>query len=60
MGAKPLARAVTLLVLLALLVQAVTGLGMMLFHWYAVEDVHEVGGIVLIVAAAMHITLHRR
>lgn len=60
MGAKSFGKAVTLLVMLALLVQAVTGLGMMVFHWHAVREVHEVGGIVLIVVAAMHITLNRR
>ena len=54
------ARVVNPLLFLALLVQAVTGLGMVLFHWGAVAEVHEVGGIVLIVVAAMHITLHRR
>ena len=48
------------LLLLALLVQAITGLGMMRFHWEAVHELHEMGGLALVLLAAAHLTLNRR
>jgi len=48
------------LLLLALLVQGITGLALMRFHVEAVEAVHEVGGIAFLVIAAVHLFLNRR
>ena len=48
------------LLLLALLVQAITGLGMMRFHSEAVHELHEMGGLALVLLAAAHLTLNRR
>ena len=48
------------LLLLVVLVQAITGLGMMRFHWGAVHELHEMNGIALVLLAAAHLTLNRR
>ena len=46
------------LLLLALAVQAITGLGMMLFDWDAVHELHEANGLAVVVLAAVHIMLN--
>lgn len=48
------------LLLLAALVQAITGLGMMRFEWEAVHELHEMNGIAFVLLAAAHLTLNRR
>ena len=48
------------LLLLAALVQAITGLGMMRFDWEAVHELHETNGLAFVVLAATHLTLNRR
>jgi protein-S-isoprenylcysteine O-methyltransferase Ste14 len=60
MRGNALLKAVNPLLLLALLVLAVTGVGMMLFEWEAVHEVHEAVGIALVVLAAVHVILNWR
>ena len=48
------------LLLLSLLVQAITGLGMERLHSEAVHELHGLNGIVLVLLAAAHLTLNRR
>jgi hypothetical protein len=44
---------------LALLTQAVTGLGMAFFEWDSVLEVHEVVGMILVLLVAIHLYLNR-
>lgn len=60
MRANAILKVVNPLLFLALLVQAATGLGMWLFEWDAVMDVHIANGIVLIVLAVAHLMLNWR
>jgi len=60
MRTNALLKIVNPLLFLALLLQAITGLGMMLFEWEAVHELHEVGGIVFVLLAATHLLLNRR
>jgi hypothetical protein len=57
MRGNALLKVVNPLLLLALLVLAVTRLGMMLFEREAVHEVHEAVGIALVVLAAAHAIL---
>jgi len=53
-------RIVNPVLLLVVLLQAITGLGIMLFDWEAVYELHGFNGIVLLVVVAVHLTLNRR
>jgi hypothetical protein len=53
-------RLVNPLLAVGVLVQAVTGIGMWLFEWDAVHDVHVASGMVLLVLASVHLILNRR
>jgi FtsH-binding integral membrane protein len=46
------------LVLLAAVVQAITGLGMMLFGWEAVHELHETSGLVFVGLVVVHVILN--
>jgi hypothetical protein len=60
MRANAILKVVNPLLFLAVLVQAVTGLGMWLFTWGAVLHVHIANGIVLLVLAGAHLMLNWR
>jgi len=60
MRASVILKIVNPLLFLALLGQAVTGLGMWLFGWDAVLDIHIVNSIVLVVLATAHLVLNWR
>jgi hypothetical protein len=51
-------RFVNPLLLTAVLVQVVTGVGMWLFEWDAVRGVHIASAMILVVLAATHLTLN--
>jgi heme/copper-type cytochrome/quinol oxidase subunit 4 len=48
------------LLLLAAVVQAITGLGMMLFGWEAVHELHETSGLVFVALVVVHVILNWR
>ena len=58
MSRNAMLKVVNPLLFLALLVQAVTGIGMWLFGWETIEDVHVVFGVMLLVLAVVHLTLN--
>lgn len=60
MQTSALLKIVNPLLLLSVLVQAATGLGMSRFHWEAAHELHETNGLALVIIAAIHLTLNRR
>jgi len=59
MGNNAWLKIVNPVLLLLVLLQAATGLSMLLFDWHAVHELHVFNGIVLVVVVAVHLSLNR-